>query len=415
MLVYFGYKEQTPRLAPSFRLSSHIIEATDSCFLITLLHEGFIDDEDIEAQAPPSSIGSVPMTNRRDSNHIGPVYLQPGEPAPPISDDTSLAEGQLSYEMFFPTPSSMSSDDAHRYLITTRNFFALLYHASLVGLTLYQALSDLLRRLDSYMPSNSDNAGMILDYLSARGIDDPRNDPNTAVSILALSETPVVCWEEGWRESFIHCTGMYALLESCADFKNLTPITKALLERAHLETQMRIQRAEERLAEFAYDDMWSGSGPMTNSPGRAAADRLQKFLVGYYAALYGSWPPPPPSPQAHMFSPAAGTQTLWEGEDLWLTRTVARRLASDFTALYDYLVDRDIIWDESEFRSGRKWEMISESGDKCFTADTPDLSLTDTLIEFDNRLRYPHIPHPSPLCPSPFHLCRSCHPVATRG
>ena len=122
---------------------------------------------------------------------------------------------------------------------------------------MHQALTDLHSRLGSYMPSDSDNVGQILNYLTARGIDDVRGDPETAVSLLAWAESPEVRWDEGWRESFVHCAGMYGELERCADFKHLTPITRALLERACLETQLRVQAAEERLAEMSFNDMWS--------------------------------------------------------------------------------------------------------------------------------------------------------------
>ena len=67
-------------------------------------------------------------------------------------------------------------------------------------------------------------------------------------------------------ESFLHCAGMFDQLERCADFKCITPITRALLERAFLETQMRVQNAEERLAEFQYGDMWPALSPIASSP-----------------------------------------------------------------------------------------------------------------------------------------------------
>ena len=88
-----------------------------------------------------------------------------------------------------------------------------------------------------------------------------------------------------------------------------------------------------------------------------------------------------------------------DDEDVWLTRAVAQALQRDFGALYDYLVNRDVIWDGSEFRSGRKWVMVSESGNKSFSAEDPSVPMTDMLIEFDNKLRFPHIPHPFPLIP----------------
>ncbi|KAH8906380.1 hypothetical protein BR93DRAFT_945760 [Coniochaeta sp. PMI_546] len=409
VLVFFGHRGQSPRPNPSFRLSSHIIEATESRYLITLLREGSTE-EDIHM--PPSPMGAPPMLQRHGHyahHHLSPHnggYGRGGQPTPPISEDVSLgeADGQISYEMYFPTPANVSKIDQLRHHITTRNVFALLYHASLVGLSLYQALFDLHSRLETYMPPEADNVGTILNYLSARGIDDVRNDPETAVSLLAWSEGSEVRWEEGWRESFLHCAGMYSRLESCADFKHVTPITRALLERACLETQLRVQAAEERLADFQFGDMWpasvattaSSSGPVTSSPAKGAADRLQRFLVQYYSQAFGEWPPLATSQGHENVAAPGGVDT---DEDMWLSRTVAQSLQKDFAALYDYLVNRDIVWDGSEARSSRKWMMVSESGNRGFEADTPDLPMTDMLIEFDNKLRFPHIPHPYALVP----------------
>jgi hypothetical protein len=406
VLVFFGHKGQQPRPNPSFRLSSHIIEATESRFLITMLREGSTE-EDIHM--PPSPAGAPPMLHRHmgmgghGGRHLGPPSTYSGQPTPPVSEEASLndADGQISYEMYFPTPPNMTKIDQIRHHITTRNVFALLYHASLVGLSLFQALSDLHIRLETYMPPEADNVGTIINYLGARGIDDVRNDAEGAVSLLAWSEGPNVRWEEGWRESFLHCAGMYYRLEACADFKNVTPITRALLERACLETQLRVQAAEERLAEFQYSDMWppavatvaSSSGPVTTSTAKGAADRLQSFLLAHYTRVHGRWPP---TPGDNMPGKAVGGHA---DEDMWLTRTVAQSLQKDFAALYDFLVNRDIVWDGSEARSSRKWMLVSETGNKSFEADTTDLPMTDMLVEFDNRLRFPHIPHPYPLVP----------------
>ncbi|GAW11365.1 hypothetical protein ANO14919_007090 [Xylariales sp. No.14919] len=395
VLVYFGRKDQPQRPNPSFRLSSHIIESTESRPLVTLLREGSTEYDYAQINLPPSPIGAPPMLRHNS-------YGQAGQATPPVSEDNAQADvdGQISYEMYFPTPANLSKAEAHRHAITTRNVFAVLYHASLVGLSLFQALQDLLERLDGYMGLDADNVGTIINYLSVRGIDDARNDPETAVSLLAWSETPEVRWEEGWREAFLHCAGMYSRLEDCADFRHVTPITRALLERACLETQLRVQAAEERLVAFMFADAW-GPVPSSNT-GKAAAERLRQFLVSHYAKAYGTWPPT-----------ESGAQTT-DGEEMWLTRNVAQMLQRDFGALYDYLVNRDIVWDESETRSSRKWMMVSESGNKSFEADTEDLPLTDLLIEFDNRMRFPHIPHPYPLVPDSILPSISPTPTSSR-
>lgn len=394
VLVFFGHRGQTPKPNPSFRLSSHIIESTESRPLITMLREGSVE-EDLHVQMPPSPHGAPLMLRQERRRGTGSnLAVGPsGQPTPPVSEDNHFvdADGQISYEIYFPTPSGMSKVDQFRHHIATRNVFALFYHASLVGISLYQALSDLHSRLDAYLPADSDNVATLINYLMARELDDVRGDAETAVGLLAWSEGPEVRWEEGWRETFVHCAGMYNRLEQCTDFRSLAPVTRALLERASLETQLRIQGAEERLVELQCPEMWPTSGLLAHGQAKAAADRLQKFLLGHYSRAYGSWPP--------SRATDAENQGTGGAEDMWLTRTVAHALQNDFGALYDYLVDRDIVWDGSEARSGRKWMMVSKSGNRAFEADTMGLPLTDMLVEYDNKLRFPHIPHPYPLVP----------------
>lgn len=367
VLVYLGHKEHGE--PPSLRLSSHVIEATRNRYLVTQLRDSFVESpEDLSVSDRTSSYW--------------------GQPTPPISEYDDTIEGDISYEMTFPPPPSNNRTDMIRHQITTRNIFALIYRAPLVGLSMHQALADLHARLEKYhCTGEPDPVAQILRYLTARSLDDTRNDPEAAVSILAWTEKPGVQWTAGWRESFLHCAGMYGQkLERCADWKSVAPLTRALLERSWLEMRLRVQTAEERLAEFSFGDMWSGASTSTTGPGtaRAAAERLRNFLISHYGQTYGSWPP---------------VSDGQDGEEMWLTRSVAMALQQDFGALYDYLVDRDIVWDVSEARAGRKWMMVSKGANRGFEADVPGLPMTDMLIEYDNRVRVPHIPHPHPLLP----------------
>ncbi|KAH8816581.1 hypothetical protein F5884DRAFT_665222, partial [Xylogone sp. PMI_703] len=377
-LVFLSHEApRTMRPPPSFRLSSHVLEATESRVLVTLLREGTIDDSN-GFNMPPSPIGS-PMT--KVSSFMRPSSRQQGGPTPPVSEySVGVYDGQVSYEIFFPAPSGLTKSETLRYHVTTRNVFALLFHASLVGLNLYQALNDLHERLDSYMPPETDNAQLIIDYLIGRGIDDVRNSPAAAAALLAWSEGPEVRWEEGWRESYIHTAGLYNKFDGVTEFRYLTPITKALLERSSLEIQVRVNAAEDRLANFDFTDMW----PLMSDKPTAAQlsfERLRKFFIQHYEYTYEIWPP-----------------HIEYGEDIWLTRSLAQALQRDFGALYDYIVNRDVIWESSEERSGRKWKIIHPNN-KGFRADTEDLPFTDILVAFDNRHKYPHIPHPYPLVP----------------
>ncbi|KAI0473412.1 hypothetical protein GGR56DRAFT_675909 [Xylariaceae sp. FL0804] len=410
VLIFLCSRGQLQRPNPSFRLSSHILEATGSRFLITRLREGSTEDnydydEPEPGQiAPPSPIGGPPTAQFDYGGGTVSGGGRHGQPTPPLSEDVHLGgdDGQISYEMYFPPPAQATRAEAQRHALATRNVFALLYHASLVGPTLYTALADLLARLDAVVAPGADNVGAVLGYVAARGLDDARHDADTAVALLAWAEAPAVRWEEGWREAFLHAAAMYPRLHLCPDWARVSPVSRALLERACLETQLRVQAAEARLADFSYADMWSdaaGSGrggaataATVDTGVRAAADRLQQFLIDHYAREYGTWPPAP-------LSPDTGPQTTADGEEMWLTRPLARKLQRDFGALYDYLVDRDVVWDESETRSSRKWMMVRTDGQSSFSADSPDLPLTDMLIRFDNRMRFPHIPHPYPLVP----------------
>jgi hypothetical protein len=375
-LIFLGHEtHQASRPPPSFRLSSHVLEATESRFLITLLREGSTDEGNVFSM-PPSPISSPGMRSAFPAQSG-----RPHKPTPPLSENSIGGfDGQISYEIYFPAPLNQSKTDTLRHQLTTRNVFALLYQASLVGLNLFQALNDLHERLEVYMPPETDAAGLIIDYLITKGIDDVRNNPSAAAALLAWSESQGVRWEEGWREAYVHIAGMYNRLEGVADFRHVMPITRALLERSSLEGQVRVNNCEDRLTDFDFGDMWPIMSSVT-PPARASFERLRRFFLDHFQTSYGSWPPAAPA-----------------GEDQWLTRSLAQKLQKDFGALYDYLVNREITWDCSEERSGRKWNIVN-AGNRAFDADSLDLPFTDILVAFDNRHKYPHIPHPYPLVP----------------
>jgi hypothetical protein len=315
------------------------------------------------------------------SMHSYAPKIQPTPPSSSSDPNTDKGAAPVLHEIYFPAPVNQSKTDNLRHHLTTRNVFALLMHKSLVGINLFQALADLHERLEMYMPPESDNTSMIIEYVVSRGLDDVRNDPSSASGLLAWSEGTNVRWREGWREAFVNCAGMYHRLPTVPESRDISPISKALLERANLELQVRIQQAEEQLSAFDLAELW----PLASAnppPARASFERFRKFLVKFYEHVYWTWPP-----------------RYEDDRELWLTRDLVMRLQRDFGALYDYLVDRDVEWDGSEERSGRKWNIVSKSEREGFTADHKDLPLTDILVSFDNQRRYQHIPHPFPILP----------------
>ncbi|KAM0232666.1 hypothetical protein ACHAP5_010673 [Fusarium lateritium] len=383
VLIFLGRKGQG---LPALRVSSHIIEATNSRYLLNLLDEGSLGEY---VQSPPSP--------RSDSHGMRLGHEFRDTPlTPPASGRTSIGDmgGQISYEMYFPPPQNVKSIDQLRHQITTRNVFALLLNTSIVGLSLHEALADLHVRLDSYMPPNNDNVRQITRYIYNRELDDVRNSPSMALSLLLWAEEPDVRWEDGWRECFTHCVGMYELVQKYKDFKSLSPNTRQLLEMASHEMQNRVQAAEDRLAGFRYQDIWTFSP--TIGPEMRTIDRMKDMLLRHFEQEYGSWPPIP-SAQADGRS---GRSVNASGSGTWLSRTVVMRLQRDFGALYDCLVDRDMVWGVLELQHRSQLMMVSKSNHKVLDVDADGLPLTDMLIEFDNKYRFPHLPHPYPLLPT---------------
>ena len=177
---------------------------------------------------------------------------------------------------------------------------------------------------------------------------------------------------------------MYANLQSLPELCNVSVPSCALLERSVLELQIRIQEAEERLARFNFDDMWPESTKQP-CPGRANYHHCGQFFRRFYEKHYKRWPP-------------KKTQNSNGG---WLTRGIASPLQRDFSALYDYHVDRDIIWDERKEPRERHRNIIRKTDKMIVETTNDDPWLAEVFCFFDREHRYPHIPHPYPLLPDP--------------
>ncbi|KAI9682135.1 MAG: hypothetical protein M1817_000189 [Caeruleum heppii] len=408
-LVYFGHEtQQSFSPSPSFRIHAAVLEETESPFFATILREGYRYHNDFDYAPSASTPGQLHDSSQypvRDiesrATNYGPEpgfpFRHPKPPtaisslnprssrpsSPPTENHRSDKEGQVLHELYFPAPSNTSKVDVLRHHLTTRNVFAVLTNKSLVGLNLYQALLDLHERFQLYLPPNTDCAALVIEYLVSNRLDDLRGDPASAAGLLAWSEGLSVRWHEGWREAFVHAVGMYPRLSVLSEYRDVSPVSRALIERAHLDLGVRINQAEERLSTFDFIDLW----PMQSVQHPAARDtfeRCQRFLVRFYQAVYWSWPP----------------QATNDQEGSWLTRDLIVRLQKDFGSLYDYFVDRDVGWDEAEHRSERKPRIVSKSKRATFHADSDDLPLTDMITGFDTRHKYPHLPHPYPLLPT---------------
>ena len=301
----------------------------------------------------------------------------------PSSEISNLgSEAQIRYEIHFPAPDGASRIEILRHHITTRNFFALLLNKPLVGLTFYQALIDLHERLTVIMPRESNCMDTIMGFLTRNRLHNVCNDPAAAAGLLAYSEDDEVQWPEGWREGFVHCCGMYTKLRELPEFCDISHVSKTLLERSHLELQARIQVVEDRLSSFNFDDMWPSH--TTQPPAaRASFDHFRRFLQQFYEKAYKTWPP-------------RGTQNSGGN---WLTRTVVCHLQKDFGALYDYYVDRDVVWAQTKEPSERYRVMVRKKNGAVTKINNDGLDLAKLFVHFDHKHKYPHIPYPYPLLP----------------
>ncbi|KAF2752048.1 hypothetical protein M011DRAFT_393651 [Sporormia fimetaria CBS 119925] len=219
---------------------------------------------------------------------------------------------------------------------------------------------------------------IILQYLNRRGLDDVRNSVKTALDLLAWSELENVKWKQGYIESFTHLVGvMSPQVEELPEFRRLSVGTRRNLTIAAKSLQLRVMEAEEKLAAFDFSELWGDDPRVTSGTIHQSYTAFRQFLINHYTRAYGNWPPVQGS--------------------TWLNRRIVRALQDDFGTLYDYLVDRDVVWDSQEERPGRKWQMVKRR-DEEFHPDSL-LSVTDMLVNFDSKHGYLHIPHPYPLLP----------------
>ncbi|KAI5808637.1 hypothetical protein DFH27DRAFT_233634 [Peziza echinospora] len=478
---------------PSFRIRSSVLKETNSPFWATMLIERKNTYPSPPRTQPPPRQAPAPLNlenlNLSNSGTLNNINRPPtpSTPTSPVSlsrmdsiervssipeqlqhhgSNTYLATEGVKYEIYLPAPLGLSKEQVLKYHLTTRNVFAVLFGASLVGVTLGETLLDLVDRLESYIPPSESrlqhressatldgnnrkrkniavdtagvkgNVGRVLEYLLNREFDDFRNCPEVAAGILCFAEKFQL--SELWREAFCHCVGMLNQMEGGKEYMEISPITKALIDRASLEIQVRIGQADERLAAFQFDDIWPVSS-FSWSPSRVAFDRFQKFLVKHYQSRFGAWPPPlqknseSVSGWGGAFGLGSGGSTAGAG----FTRQIYIQLQRDFAALYDYLVDRDVSWSYplgepqntyspvgpgmststlgsmagQGMNSSRNKPKLVSPNKRHFRADEDNLPMTDILLSFDNANGFPHIPHPYPLVPE----LRNFHRQGTAG
>ncbi|KAH8698100.1 hypothetical protein GQ44DRAFT_779257 [Phaeosphaeriaceae sp. PMI808] len=426
VLIYFKEEQiDDDRPLPSLRAELNVLENSGSTMLGQLLHYNRTNDNEDEWALPNSS--EAPMTSQQYSNiqpenqrMLGPTLLNRLSPPPfeidqPYDGISTRAASRLetfsevdhsrqsnlvpsfqrpierstTHEIWFTAPEHIKTAQGQRvHHVAIRNFVALLHGKPIVGADLFDMINTLQLQIEAMYSFDDDPSGMtprersiqmITNYLGQHGIDDVRKSIKSAMCLLAWSEQENVRWRQGYLENFVHLAGvMIPELEEVSEFKRLSVVTRRNLGIATKTLQLHVIEAEEKLATFDFSDFWEDSTRLVNNPVFQSYQAFRTFLVKHYTRNYGAWPP--------------------ANDKTWLNRKIVLALQEDFGSLYDYLVDRDVLWNPREERSTRKWEMAHRKNES-FKADVPELGVTDLLVRFDAKFNYSHIPHPYPLLP----------------
>ena len=354
------------------------MEETKSAFLTYLLEDG---------RRPVSKVASITSSSPTQIRGIrGLLFGKKAQQSLPPGREVGNGRDvvQVRHEIHLPAPDDASRMRILRCHITTRNFLALLYDKPLVGLTLYQALVDLHERLQMYLPKDVDCAEKIITYLVKNRLHNVCNDPAAAAGLLAWCEDFEVEWEQGWREAFVHCCGMYTQLKGIPEFYDISTTSRSLLEQSDLELRHRLQEAEDRLCGFQFERIWPPSITTTSSV-RCSFERCRQFFKDHYGVKYKSWPP--------------RDSTSSHGQ--WLSKYVATDMQRGFGALYDFFVDRNVVWDNITKTSDRHRSLISKSSQELVGTNDYDIPLAKILAQHDHQQGNSNIPCPYPLLPSP--------------
>ncbi|KAI9815864.1 MAG: hypothetical protein M1826_001928 [Phylliscum demangeonii] len=346
-LVYLHSHGGSQR-GPSFRLLYDIIRASNSVALLNRYSTQTYLEEPWYADRSPDG----------DESHDGPT-------AP------------VYHEIYIPAPAHATRAEAFEYHMDTRNFFAWMFCKPIVGRDLGTSLVSLWQRLALFRSADDGNGRDLMDYVEEQGYADFRECPDHALGVLFLAEE--LHMQDLWTDAFVHCVGMNARLVSSTGFEIISRTTKALITRAKLEMDIRIDQAERQLTTFL-DDELSGAHLGLGEGARAHLERFRSFLHAFYVAKFGYWPPPPP-----------------QHERAALAKATYFSMYFDFRSLYEHLVD-------AQSSSVIEHHRPADGG----------LCVRQNVASFDQRHRYAALPHPLPLLPDTGGTPRRPHSLDTR-
>ena len=301
-----------------------------------------------------------------------PVPESPSSPHDGSSDDSGYfgsSSADEKYELYIPAPAHLNREDALAYHLTTRNFFAWMFQKPLVGIQLGKALIDLKTRMDEFRPDSEENEEDFLAYLHIMGYDDFRDCPDHALAVLKFAERFQLT--ELWTDAFAHAVGLYSRLVSSDEFISVSLTTKALITRANLEMELRLERASFSITSFMEDDL---SGPYLglSDPALRHSERFRSFLFSFYVQQHGYWPP--------------NRMPSTVGKNQPLPKHLLLSMFSDFRNLYNFLADE------------YSYPDMSPGSDALYGG----ISTVHTINTFTKKHKFLPLPHPLPRLPATY-------------
>jgi hypothetical protein len=281
-------------------------------------------------------------------------------------------------------------------LISIRNMFAFLTGQPLVAtksqpnlFSVFLNISGLLKEFEFTNEDGStfgDAVEMSFSFfIEQMALADVRQSREKTLESLILGER--MRSMELYNEAFAHAVGKYSAMRELRSplWEQMSPSTRQRLERAHIDLVGRQHNVNNRLENFEFSSLFSGTANSTSSveykdvkfnTWKKSFGRMRQFVIGYYKSSFGSWPPKARS-KKNPFTESG------------LNRQVLKILYSDFCALYDLLVDRESL----------TTRMIDQSADDVANdhQNSRGSAMRKMLTEFDQS-------SPPVLPPIPFDL-----------
>lgn len=232
----------------------------------------------------------------------------------------------------------------------------------MVGENLGGALITLMHSMHEFRSKHADNVQDLMDYLDEEGYLNLRNHPIHALAVLHLAETFQL--RDMYIDAFAHCCGMSDQLFTVPEYQFVSPTTRKLIRRARVRMNLKLGQSATMLGNFLRNELAEARLGLY-SGAQAHLERFRILLHNFYAAKFGTYPPPSIDSRTTIFKV-----------------DIFRTMRTDFEALYRYLVDET-------FDTTQSNPFLTEGG----------ICTWQSIVSFDGRREFKTLFHPLPLLP----------------